>query len=201
MVATLHSSPLTSDAVSSLEEYVAQLLKWNAKINLISATTTEDIWNRHVEDSLQLIPLLPAPAKNIVDLGSGAGFPGMVLAITQPEISVTLVEKDQRKSAFLNEVKSRLKLDNLSVVTADIAEHRAQYDVVTARALASLDQLLAFASPLLSPSGVAIFLKGEQHAQEIADAEKTWVFDCARTPSRTHPTSAILFITHLARKR
>lgn len=191
---------LASETVSRLEQYVEQLLKWNAKINLISSTTVEDVWRRHIEDSLQLLPLLPPTAMTLADLGSGAGLPGMVIAIAKPDISVTLIEKDQRKSAFLNEVKSRLKLHNVSIVTADIESQASRYDSVCARALAPLDQLLGFASKLIVPNGQAIFLKGENYAEEISAAKKTWSFDVALTQSVTHRASSILTVTNLTKK-
>jgi 16S rRNA (guanine527-N7)-methyltransferase len=124
----------------------------------------------------------------------------MVIAIARPDLSVTLIEIDQRKSAFLNEVKSRLSLDNVSIVTTDIQTHRMRYDSVTARALASLDQLLEYAHALLAPGAQAIFLKGEQHAEEIAAAETRWAFDCSCTPSVTHPASAILTLSNLTQR-
>lgn len=178
-------------------DYVALLLKWNAKINLIGPATEADIWSRHIEDSAQLVPLIPASAKNLIDLGSGGGLPGLVIALARPDLAVTLVEQDQRKAAFLREAAIRLKLARVTVLDADIATVTGQYDVVTARALATLDRLLSMAAPLLAEGAIGLFPKGESHATELAAARQNWRFESQQKTSATHGGASIITISQL----
>jgi 16S rRNA (guanine527-N7)-methyltransferase len=178
-----------------LERYVEILRKWNAKINLIG--DEKNIWDRHIWDSYQLVELIPADAKTLIDFGSGAGLPGLVIAIAKP-IQVTLVERDQRKSAFLMEAARVLELRNVTVVNADIKTLEAKpYDVVTARALASLDELCALSHPFMGTNTICLFAKGESHAMEIAAARANWIFEFRICPSVTQPKAAIVAITKL----
>jgi 16S rRNA (guanine527-N7)-methyltransferase len=180
-----------------LERYVEILCKWNAKINLIG--DEKNIWDRHIWDSYQLIELLPAAAKTLVDLGSGAGLPGLVIAMARP-IHVTLVERDQRKSAFLIEAARVLELKNVTVVNADIKTLEAKpYDVVTARALTSLGELCALSHPLMGTNSICLFAKGERHAMELEAARVNWNFESSMHPSVTQPKAAIVSITKLTR--
>jgi 16S rRNA (guanine527-N7)-methyltransferase len=195
-----HPQNVSRETFATLHEYVALLLKWNAAINLIGPATESDIWKRHIEDSLQLVSLIPSKASTLVDLGSGGGLPGIVIAIAKPELRVTLIEQDQRKAAFLNEAKARLGLDNIAIIVADIASQSGTYDVVTARALASLDMLLGMAHRLLKVGGACVFPKGESWAEELAATRAQWVFEAMQTPSITHEKSTILTITTLAPK-
>lgn len=185
----------------TLDAYVSLLLKWNAKINLIGPATEADIWSRHIEDSLQLVALIPDTAKTLADLGSGGGLPGMVIAIQCPHLSVTLVEQDQRKAAFLTEVKHRLNLANVTVKAIDIAKLEGKYDVVSARALASLDALLAFAKPIMGQGAIGLFPKGENHEAELEAAANNWNYKTAQKPSATHASASIITISQLTSKR
>lgn len=189
------------ETLSPVAEYVSLLLKWNGKINLIGPATEPDIWSRHIEDSMQLIPLIPAEARLLVDLGSGAGLPGMVIAIARPDLKVTLVEQDQRKAAFLTEVKHRLNLGNVTVEARDIRTLEGSFDVVTARALASLDTLLSFAKPLMGQGAICLFPKGENHEHELSEARQNWQFDNTRQSSITHGASSIITISKLTSTR
>lgn len=188
---------VSRETFSLLSDYVALLLKWNAKINLIGPLTEADVWSRHVDDSRQLVSCIPPSATSLADLGSGAGLPGLILAIMRPDLSVTLVEQDQRKAAFLNEAKRLLQLSNVKVEAVNILALTQHYDVITARALAPLTQLLAYSAPLLKKDGAALFLKGANHAAELAEAKAHWAFAEALTPSITHADSAIIHITQL----
>lgn len=204
MLATTTSSNTSGSNVSRetflrVESYVSLLLKWNGKINLIGPATETDIQSRHIDDSLQLVSLIPETARTLVDLGSGAGLPGMVIAIARPDLSVTLVEHDQRKAAFLTEVKSRLGLLNVEIRAADIATVDGAFDVVTARALASLDQLLGMAQPLMGEGAICLFPKGENSQVELDEAAKGWHFESQQKPSATHEGSSIITITKLTR--
>lgn len=178
-----------------LERYVEILLKWNAKINLIG--DEKNIWERHIWDSYQLVELIPENAKTLIDFGSGAGLPGLVIAMAHP-IHVTLVERDQRKSAFLIEATRMLELKNVTVVNADIKILEVKpYDVVTARALTSLDELCALSHPFMGTNSICLFAKGESHAKELEAAKANWNFESSLRPSVTQPKAAIVTITNL----
>ncbi len=187
-----------------LEQYYGLLLKWQERINLISPATVKDAWDRHFVDSVQLLPLIPDTAKTLYDLGSGAGFPGMVLAVARGDIAVTLVESDAKKCAFLQSV-SRETGAKVSVANERIervAERLAAPDVITARALASLELLLKYCRPwiLANPELVLIFPKGEQAAQEMEAARAAdWIFDVAETVSETDRNARILTLSNISR--
>ncbi|MDB6452757.1 16S rRNA (guanine(527)-N(7))-methyltransferase RsmG [Falsirhodobacter sp. 20TX0035] len=183
-----------------LEDYVASLLKWTQKINLIAKASERDIWQRHVADSVQLYKL-GGRGKTWVDLGSGGGLPGLVIAIMakehDPDRVVTMVESDQRKCVFLREMISRHKL-NAQVVNARIeAVPPLGADVLSARALTALPALLGFTQLHRSKTGIALFPKGVRHMEEIADARKTWQFDHVVHPSRTDSEGVIVEVGKL----
>jgi 16S rRNA (guanine527-N7)-methyltransferase len=186
-----------------LAAYADLLARWNRAVNLVGRSTLSDAWRRHLLDSAQLMPLLPAaPAgrpRRVADLGSGAGFPGLVLAILGAG-DVHLVESDARKAAFLREAAR--------VTGADVRFHvkRAETlpaleaDVVTARAFAPLADLLGYAAPLMRPGGIGLFPKGRGVEGELTLARKAWNMAVQRVPSRTDPSATILRIEALVRK-
>lgn len=177
---------------SRLDAYVELLLRWNTRINLIGRATGDQVWQRHVEDSLQLVPLLPHGAGPVGDLGSGAGLPGLVLAIATGR-PIHLVESDRRKAAFLNEAAARLALSQVQVHATRIEDARLPpLAVLTARALAPLNTLLAHADRLLAPGGIALFPKGRTATTELAEAQPAWSFTLERFASRTD-TEATIF--------
>ncbi len=187
---------------ADLERFAALLTKWQGSINLVAPNTLGDLWQRHIEDSLQLLPLLPDRAQAFVDLGSGGGFPGLVLAIalksTRPDARMTLIESDARKGAFLNEA-IRATGANARVITGrinDIAPSGA--DVVTARALAPLPRLLGFAARHLTSEGTALLQKGGKVHEELAAARADWHFEYALYPSLTSEDGVILQIRELS---
>jgi len=187
---------------AGLERFAALLTKWQGSINLVAPNTLDDLWPRHIEDSLQLLPLLPDRAQAFVDLGSGGGFPGLVLAIAlksvRPDARMTLIESDARKGAFLNEA-IRATGANARVITGridDIAPSGA--DVVTARALAPLPRLLGFAARHLTPEGTALLQKGGKVHEELAAARADWHFEYALYPSLTSEDGVILQIRELS---
>ncbi len=187
---------------ANLERFAALLTKWQGSINLVAPNTLGDLWPRHIEDSLQLLPLLPDRAQAFVDLGSGGGFPGLVLAIAlksvRPDARMTLIESDARKGAFLNEA-IRATGANAQVITGridDIAPSGA--DVVTARALAPLPRLLGFAARHLAPQGTALLQKGGKVHEELAAARADWHFEYALYPSLTSEDGVILQIRELS---
>ena len=186
-----------------LEEYAALLAKWNPVINLVSKSTLPDVWQRHMRDSAQLWPLCPKGARLWVDMGSGGGFPGIVIAILAaelaPEMRVILIESDQRKATFLRTVAQTLGLE------LRVESQRAEdvpplgADVVSALALTALSGLLPLAQRHLAENGVAIFPKGQSAAQELTDALELWQFAVTKTPSETDHQAVVLQIRDIAR--
>lgn len=184
-----------------LEQYLALLHKWQKAINLVSPATLPEAWERHILDSAQLAALIPAGARTLFDLGSGAGFPGMVLAVLRPELAVHLIESDQRKCAFLQTV-SRETGTPVTVHNSRIealAAPPAVPDVVTARALAPLPALLAYAAPwaALNPDLTLLFLKGGQAEVEVTEAQEGYDFSLESFPSATGADGRILRLTGL----
>lgn len=193
--------PVSRETLEMLDGYYELLKTWNAKINLVGKGTLQDIWQRHFADSAQLFGIPGKPGR-WVDLGSGAGFPGLVIAILAQEsgkYEVTLVESDQRKAAFLRVVVRELGL-RVTVLAKRIEDVEPQNaEVVSARALASLSKLLEFAETHLSTEGTALFPKGEKADAEIAEALEQWRFRCEKHPSVTDARSSILSIGGISR--
>jgi len=185
-----------------LQAFAGLVGKWTQSINLISAASLPDIWDRHIIDSAQLF-LLVDDFQHWADLGSGGGFPGIVIGILamehMPNARITLVESDQRKAAFLRTaireagLSSQVRTDRIEMLPPLGA------DVLSARALGPLETLLGHASRHLAPDGTALFPKGRIAATEIAAARANWGFDIARCPSITDPEAAILRIKGIAR--
>lgn len=171
---------------------------WNPKINLISKTTLADLETRHVADSVQVAYTVP-DARTWVDLGSGGGFPGLVVAICKPEAHVTLVESDQRKAVFLRRVSSELDLN--VTVRASRAEEVPPLlpDAISARALAPLDKLLALAARHGRQDTRFVFPKGVRYRDEIAAARKSWRFEIDVQPSTTDKEAVILVMENIER--
>lgn len=193
---------VSRETLERLKTYESLLRKWNPAINLVAKSTLDDAWTRHILDSVQVFDLGQG-ATHWADLGSGGGFPGMVVAILAaertPELKVTLVESDQRKATFLRTVARE------TGVSANVISRRIEQvdplgaDVVSARALASLDMLLGFAERHMKHTGKAIFLKGENYQQEIDAALASWRFNVQKTPSKTDSRAVILSIGELSR--
>ena len=204
------SAPLTESEFAALIDvsretserlaaYVALLTKWNAKINLVGPATLADVWRRHILDSAQIHPLV-ADAGVLVDLGSGAGLPGLILAILGGP-QVHLIESDARKCAFLHEAArvtgAKLTIHNKRIEAAPLLEA----DVVTARALAPLAQLLDHAVRFLKPAGKCVFLKGARQADELTEARKSWHMKVTERPSLSDPSGVILEVESPVRER
>ena len=186
--------------LARLSAYADLLVKWQARINLIGPDTLPVLWRRHMLDSAQLLPLLPAGARRLADLGSGAGFPGLVLAILGAP-DVQLVESDARKAAFLREV-ARITATDVTIHVSRIeALAPLGADIITARALAPLGRLLDWAAPHLAPGGVCVFLKGRGGEDELTEARKEWIISCDRAASRTDPSGVILQLREVCRGR
>ena len=167
---------VSRETASRLEALVDTLERWQKAINLVGRTTMGDVWSRHVLDSAQLAALIPEGAKTLTDLGSGAGFPGLVVAALRPDLEVVLIESDARKAAFLGEAARRMTLEKQPKVVIGRIEAVAPApgDVVTARALAPLDQLLAWAEPHRTANAICLFHKGKGWQAEVAEAMKYW---------------------------
>ena len=184
-----------------LAAYRDLLLRWNTRINLISGQTATEIDQRHIADCAQLLPLLPSEGP-IADIGSGAGLPGLVLAIMQPEREVHLVESDKRKAAFLVEASAQLKLPMVRVHACRAENAKLPpLSAIMARAFAPLVALLPYAADFLAPGGVAIFPKGKTAEKELTEAALGWHFTCERFPSTTNPEATILRLSNIHRDR
>ena len=186
-----------SDVTMRLHQYEALLRKWQKAINLVSPNTLPDLWERHFEDSLQLSELIEKN-RTVYDIGSGAGFPGLVLAIARPDLKMTLIESDQRKCSFLRTV-SRETNTSVTILNARIeAVAVAAPDIVTARALAPVDKLLAYTENwrLQNPALTLLLLKGENYQQELADCQ-VYQFDAKITASATDARAAILRLENI----
>lgn len=175
-----------------LRSFLDLLRRWNARINLVADAPEEVLWERHVLDSLQLVGLLPPEPSPLLDMGSGAGFPGLVLAAATGQ-ETHLVEADRRKAAFLREAARALALPNVRIHAVRIeALPPAAARVITARALAPLPTLLSHAWRHLAQGGVALFPKGRTAEDELTAAAADWTMRVEQFPSRTDPAATIL---------
>ncbi|MDE8344897.1 MAG: 16S rRNA (guanine(527)-N(7))-methyltransferase RsmG [Acidocella sp.] len=179
-----------------LRQFAALVETWSARINLVSRGDVPVLWRRHVGESLELVPYIPAGTERAIDLGSGAGFPGMVLAIATG-IAFTLVESDRRKAAFLLEAARQVAAP-VTVVNARIeAAQTPPAGLITARALAPLDKLLGLAAPHLTPGGVCLFPKGPGVAAELTLAKRFWHMRAERFASPSAGEKCILKVSEI----
>ena len=193
-------TPVSRETVERLQVYADLLIKWQARINLVGPATIPDLWRRHMLDSAQLAPLLPGGP--VLDLGSGAGFPGLVLAI-MTGLPVHLAESDGRKCAFLREA--------IRLTGASASVHNRRIEalaplvpaplVVTARALAPLDRLLEMAAPFLGEGTECLFLKGRGGEEELTQAAKGWTMTVERRASQADPSGLIFHLRGVHRGR
>ena len=190
MSPTVASRTLTPELEARLRTFADLLATWTKRINLVSRNDREHIWERHVQDSLRLAPLIPPGTPRAIDLGSGGGLPGLVLAIATG-IPFDLVESDRRKSAFLLEAARATEAPVTVHTTRIEASDLAPAPLVTARALAPLAGLLALAAPLLAPGGLMLFPKGAQAEDELQEARASWTFALTRHHAGEHPILAI----------
>jgi 16S rRNA (guanine527-N7)-methyltransferase len=227
---------VSRETLARLEVYGRLLRQWQKAVNLVAPSTLDDVWHRHFADSAQLLPLAAPGACTWIDLGSGAGFPGLVIAILwadrvplalgdspppggegtmkapdvdaragKPPRRVVLIESNARKCAFLREVVRQtgiaggIGVDILStrIETAATQASLPQPDVVSARALAPLERLLALSAPLFAPTTVGLFMKGREAAAEVEVAKKTWNFNVELIQSQTEPEGQSVLIRQL----
>ncbi|MGI9522822.1 MAG: 16S rRNA (guanine(527)-N(7))-methyltransferase RsmG [Hyphomicrobiaceae bacterium] len=197
---------VSRETLSKLESYEVELKRWQRVVNLVSPATLPTIWHRHFADSAQLVELIPPTARRICDVGSGGGFPGLVLAVMLAEhrdIEVTLVESDTRKAAFLRESARRMKI-SVEIMSTRIESDASVkrligVDIITARALAPMPRLCELVAPVFECHTSGIFLKGQETAREIDEARKAWSFDVSLFQSRTDERGRIAVVKHLAR--
>nr|WP_232818340.1 16S rRNA (guanine(527)-N(7))-methyltransferase RsmG [Elioraea thermophila] len=196
-----HDGPLLSlspDQRRRLEAYADLVRSWSRRINLVAPGDLNHLWHRHILDSAQLADLLPPSATRLADLGSGAGFPGLVLALLTDR-ETHLVERDQRKAAFLREA-TRLLGAPATIHAEDAALlPPLMADVITARAFAPLPGLLPLIVRHLRPRGVALLPKGRSVDRELTEVAGSWTMRLERFPSRTDPSATILRVSEVAR--
>jgi 16S rRNA (guanine527-N7)-methyltransferase len=204
-VAALALTPVSRETESRLDRYVTLLGQWQAKTNLVAPSTLPRLWTRHIADSLQLRTLAPS-ARIWMDLGSGGGFPGMVLACAlaeTPGATVHLVERNAKKAAFLREalrVTASPGLVHLSDIEDIVERQEAPIDCVTARALAPLHQLIGFVEPLVRKGAKALFLKGQDVEAELTEATKYWNIKPNLHSSRTGGGGWIVELDRIERR-
>jgi len=179
-------------------QFVELLGKWQKKINLVSAESLKDVWRRHVLDSAQIAPHILKLDGKIADMGSGAGFPGIVLAIITNK-HIHLIESDARKCAFLSEA-ARVTEAPVTIINGRVESvTEAKFDTVIARAVAPLDELIGLAAPILKPGGCCFFFKGQRVNDELTEALKHWKMFVTKIASVTDPNAVILKLENVAR--
>lgn len=193
---------VSRETIDQLKLYVSLLALWQPRINLVANATLPEVWHRHVADSAQLVALAPPAPRAWLDLGSGGGFPGLVVVIMLhgTPTRVTLVESDRRKCAFLAEVARQTGI-TVEIQTARIEQTATQamlgaVDVVSARALAPLARLISLSLPFFSADTVGIFPKGRAADTEIEEARAAWAFDVETVPSLTDEAARIVVVRH-----
>ena len=196
---------VSRESLGRIEVLVSILERWQKRINLIAPSTLSQVWNRHILDSAQLLPLIPKGVEAIADLGSGGGFPSLVLAAIQPA-KVHLYESNAKKAAFLEEALRQMKVEG--VVHRQRLERRKsppnmpRVQLVTARAFAPLDELLAYAEPFMTEGATGLFHKGQDIDAELTQAAKSWKISAQKHSSLTDSKAVILDvkeITHVNR--
>ncbi|WP_232829405.1 16S rRNA (guanine(527)-N(7))-methyltransferase RsmG [Tropicimonas sp. IMCC34043] len=194
---------VSRETLERLTIHLELLEKWNPRINLVSRATLPEAWQRHVLDSAQVFQFSPASGGLWLDFGTGGGFPGLVCAILaaelHPDLAYTFVESDGRKAAFLHQVlaatglRAEIRADRIEAVPPQAAR------IVSARAVAALPSLLAYAQPHLAPGGTCLFPKGANHDEEIALARQHWRFKLSKKPSITEDKAVILVLGDIER--
>lgn len=193
---------VSRETSEELETYVHLLLKWNQKINLIGRSTEDDIWQRHIKDSIQLNQYIPEGVSRLIDLGTGAGLPGIVIAILRKDVYITLVESNTKKTSFLLHIKQQLKLNNVTIINKRIESIKIddKFDVITSRALASLSDLFAYTIEFSQKNTLCIFPKGSKLEDEIKDAKQNWLFEEEIRKSEVEQNSYIMLVRNIIKR-
>jgi len=190
---------VSRETFEKLRQYEALLLKWQKRISLVSSSSMDEVWDRHIIDSLQMVKCLPDRGVRILDIGSGAGFPGLVLVIAG-YTNVFLVESNTRKINFLKHVALELNLD-VTILHQRVEKLKeSHFDVIVSRAVSSLVGLLEMALSKLSDNGLCFFLKGKNFKREVDDAKKKFDFRYETYKSITHDEGVILKVFDLQKK-
>ncbi len=199
----LELTPVSREIAEKLDRFVEVLREWQPRSNLIAASTLPIVWTRHIADSLQLLPLAPQ-AKTWIDFGSGAGFPGLIIACAlPPDAVVHLVESTGKKATFLREAARHIGAPaEIHAVRIEdfVKKFGGQADVVTARALAPLTSLLGLAESLLKKGALGLFPKGQDVASELTEATKCWKYESSLVPSKTNAQSRVVIVRGLERR-
>jgi 16S rRNA (guanine527-N7)-methyltransferase len=202
----LQLTPVSREIAARLDQLAALLIERQQRMNLVASSTIPQLWTRHIADSLQLLDLAPG-AKIWIDLGSGAGFPGLVIACAladMPGAAIHLVESNGKKANFLRDAARHIGVPATvhAVRIEDFAKNLAvRSDIVTARALAPLNEILALAYPLSKTGAQGLFLKGQDVASELTHAAKYWRFEPVLVPSKTSPHSRIVSVRNWEPRR
>lgn len=171
---------LSSENIERFALYLEEIARWSKIANLVAQADAETVIRKHMLDSLAIVPLIPPAALRLLDLGSGAGFPGLVIAIMRPSLAITLVEPRRKRVSFLKEVIRKTKLKNVSVyeeraeTLAETATLRASFHVVVTRATWSLKEFLPLASPFLLDKGLAVAMKGPRVGEELHHLDESY---------------------------
>lgn len=197
---------VSRETFKKIEQFTELLKIWNQKMNLVSRNSLEDLWKRHILDSVQLINYISPQVKNLLDIGSGAGFPAIILAILlqekNPETKITLVESITKKTVYLNDVREKLGLSNVKVINSRAENiNLPKPNLITARAVAALDVLCGYVSKIGNNNTESLFLKGKSYKDEIAEAEKHWKFDLEVFPNKYSDEGVILKLSNLRKQK
>jgi len=197
---------VSRETYSNLESYVALLREWQNKFNLVSKNSLEFVWERHIADSAQLFKYITDEVKVIYDFGSGAGFPAIVLAIIakekRPDIKFKLVESIGKKTLYLNEVKTQLNLENVDIFNDRVENLKLPVaDMITARAMTSLDNLLKYSVLFSDKKTKLLFPKGKSYNEELDEAKKNWNFKLKVYKNELCDDGVILLLENLRRKK
>lgn len=197
---------VSRETIRKLEQFVEILRDWNSKMNLVSKNSMDCVWERHVLDSLQLVEYLPMDLSYLVDIGSGAGFPGMVLAIVMaekfPAAKITLVESIAKKTMYLNDVCQKLGLQNVQIENNRVENVVFKgVDIITARAVASLDVLCGYAYKISQKNTGLLFLKGRSYKEEDAAAQKNWKYNLRIHPNKYSDDGVVMELHDLRKAR
>ncbi len=197
---------VSRETLNRLVDFSKILYEWNEKMNLVSKNSIQQLWQRHILDSLQLVNYLPKKFETLTDIGSGAGFPAIVLAIflkeKMPNVRLKLIESITKKTVYLNDVVQKLSLTNVEVINSRVENTVFKNtDIVTARAVAALDVLLSYQNKIGNSETLGIYLKGKTYKQEIETACKNWDFKYMVTKNKYSDDGVVLQVSALRRKK
>ena len=187
---------ISSNQEKLLDTYILNLKKYNKHTNLVGSSTLEDPWKRHILDCLQILPTLNNYNCSILDMGTGAGLPGLILSIMGCQ-NVTLIDSNNKKTKFLEKMKIEMNLKVKIILDRVENEENKKYDIITSRALANLSKLFTYSHNFLKKNTVLIFLKGKSVNDEILDATKIWQFEYKKHTSLSDRQGNLLVIRNL----